>query len=86
MKPQTIRIWGDTAKVRPSTTCRHRACAKPLWFVLTVKSSKQIPLDQEPVALRTSTDPDTGKQIWEIDSSIVHFANCPGAAGFRRDR
>lgn len=83
---KTIRVWGDTARRKAGQPCREPRCQVPLWFVETVASGKKIPLDTEPVALKTELDADTGRLIWHVDASDVHFTRCVGATQFRRDR
>jgi len=70
---RTIRIIGKT---RESGACK--SCQAPVTWAITFPNEKRIPLDGDPVALKTEHHNDHGT-IEFVAASSVHFASCPDA-------
>jgi hypothetical protein len=71
---RTIRIIAKTRT--PLQQCR--SCPAMISFARTFPNEKSIPLDGEPVALKTEHDPTHGT-IDHIAASGTHFATCPAS-------
>ncbi len=65
-------------------SARCKSCDQPMTMAQLVGSGKWMPFDADPVAIRTSIDPQTSKVIDHLDAADVHFRSCPGAASHRR--
>ena len=72
------------AASRFSAACK--SCGRPMTMVQLVGSRKWMPFDADPVAIKTSQDPDTHKLIEHLDAADVHFRTCPQADTHRRTR
>jgi hypothetical protein len=70
------------AQSRFSAACK--SCGQPMTMAQLVGSGKWMPFDADPVAIRTSLDPQTNKLIEHLDAADVHFRTCPNAATHRR--
>jgi hypothetical protein len=44
--------------------------------VQTVGSGRWMPFDADPVAIKTSRDPQTGALVEHLDAADVHFPHC----------
>lgn len=76
-------VWADTIR---HGFCRDAACGARLTFAQNVRTGNVMPFSGELVALRTDTERETGRVMWQVDLRDAHFATCPGAAGFRSKR
>jgi hypothetical protein len=76
-------VWADTVR---AGTCRDDRCGASITFAENVKTGKVMPFTGELVALTTERDAGSGRQIWTVDLATSHFADCVGAAAFRRAR
>lgn len=77
---QVLLVW---SRSRFSAECR--SCHQPMTMAQLVSSGKWMPFDADPVALRTSHDPQTHKMVDHLDAADVHFRTCPHASQHRRE-
>ncbi len=76
-------IWGDTIR---QGVCKAPQCRRTIYFATNVRTTKDMPFSQRPVAVEIQPELETGRQQWTVDLKYSHFADCPGAPGFRRPR
>jgi hypothetical protein len=82
--PQILAsVYADTVGVG---RCRDEACGARITWAENVVTHRRMPFDGELVAIRTSTEPATGRQIWHVDLDQNHWRSCPGSDKFRRGR
>jgi hypothetical protein len=74
-----VLVW---SRSRRAAKCR--SCDAPITFVQVAASSKWMPFDADPVALRTSLDPATHNLIEHLDAADVHFRSCAKTKDLRR--
>lgn len=83
MAERRVSVWKDTVRVG---RCRSERCGAKIWFAQTVGRGKNMPFDGDPVPLRTLTDHETGRLIWEVLYESSHFRSCPAADEFSAAR
>jgi hypothetical protein len=69
-----LKVFDDT---RGPGECR--SCHAPIvWFELAT-TGKRMPLDGDPVYVKTELDPATHRLIGYVDASVTpsHFSSCP---------
>lgn len=79
--PRVTRIWRDTIR---QDTCRHAHCGKTIWFAQNVRTGHTMPFATYPVPLTVQPELETRREMWAVDLAQSHFADCVGAATFRR--
>lgn len=77
------RIWADTIR---REVCKHAQCRKPIWFAQNVKTGNFMPFTGEPTPLSVQRELESNREEWTVDLAASHFADCPGAPGFRRKK
>ncbi len=78
-----IRIWVDT---KGESVCK--SCGGHIEWAEVVASGKKAPFDAPIVTVLTETDPESGRQIETVDTSVTksHFASCPQSDEWRSHR
>lgn len=73
------------ASTRTTTPQPCQSCSAPITWARTYPNDKPMPLNGEPVALKTETDLILGT-IEYIASSDSHFATCPDSQKWSRPK
>lgn len=79
------------AKGRGAGTCKAETCKAAIVWFETYPNKKKIPIDGrmgQIVPVRTGTDPESGEEIWTLETTInaPHFGTCPARADFSKRR
>jgi hypothetical protein len=80
---RTIEVYADTFG---KAHCSAASCRAPIEWATVVKSGKKMCFNNEIVALRTFTEPGSGRQIAVVDFETNHWASCPDRDRFRSGR
>lgn len=75
----TELVWADTIAIG---RCRASECRERIFFAERIPSGARTPYTGEPVPLRTTSDPDTGRLIYHLDAEANHFRSCVAANTF----
>lgn len=64
---------------------RCRSCDAPIVWAVTVPNARRMPFN-DPVILSPVMDPREGVVLVDMDRTTSHFATCPDAARWRRNK
>lgn len=83
-RERVVRVFAPAAGQRTTAECRGRTCRAQLWFAPSCATGRLMPFDGPQQPIRIETEAGTGRPIWIMNQSEVHFGNCPDAKRFSR--
>jgi hypothetical protein len=78
LNPRTVKVWADTIS-KQTAKCRGRRCTARIWFAQSVGRGKMMPFDGPPRPVRSELENGTGRAIWDIAETQLHFVTCKDA-------